>query len=235
LEPVREDPTTSSGQPSTARVETWSSTERTVSVRNQDQTAITVPESFNRGWRATLDGKRLEPVVVDGWKQAWLVPAASAGTVHLVFEPQGAFRSSIVVGLVLAGLLGLAALVTLALWLRRRNPDFAVPGTDEGGPGRPDSSPRLRRAGLLVGVVVLVAVSVPLAIGTTAGYLARRAHAVVVAAGCVAGALAAALVAIGSADAIVVAPTLSDAIVALLVGGVCGAVLGGREDSEGGS
>ena len=171
-------------------------------------------------------------VVVDGWKQAWLVPPATSGTVRMVFEPQGVFSVSIVLGLVLAACLGLAALVTLALWLRRRGPTLA--STEPPEVYQPDLPDRVRQVGLVAGLAVLVVVSVPLAVGAVAGFFARRAGTVVVAAGCVVGVLAAALVAIWGDDAVVVPPTLSDVVVAVVVGSVCGAVLGRRAERGGG-
>ena len=44
-------------------------------------------ENANDGWKATLNGKKLTPLRLDGWQQAWLIPAGAGGTVKLEYEP----------------------------------------------------------------------------------------------------------------------------------------------------
>jgi hypothetical protein len=57
---------------------------------------------------------RLRPVRIDGWKQAWLLPGGTAGTVTLTYAPNRLYRDAI------AGGLGTLALVMLvALWPAR--------------------------------------------------------------------------------------------------------------------
>ncbi len=73
------------------------------------------------GWQARLGGTRLRPVRIDGWKQAWLLPAGTAGTVTLTYAPDAGYRDAIFGGL---GTLALVVLVALwppaPAWLRRR-------------------------------------------------------------------------------------------------------------------
>lgn len=70
---------------------------------------LTLSENFNRGWSARLRGRSLEPVRIDGWRQGWLVPAGSGGTVSLTFGPDRLYRDGLVAGAVLALLaIGLA-------------------------------------------------------------------------------------------------------------------------------
>jgi arabinofuranan 3-O-arabinosyltransferase len=74
-----------------------------------------VNENFNAGWQASLGRTRLWPVRIDGWKQAWLLSAGTAGTVTLTYPPDRVYRDAI------AGGLGTLALVVLvALWPARR-------------------------------------------------------------------------------------------------------------------
>jgi arabinofuranan 3-O-arabinosyltransferase len=94
----------------------WGETARTVHLGAGGQALLVVPENANPGWVATLDGQRLTPSRVDGWQQAWLVPAGSGGTVELRFTPDGTYRESLAAGGV--GVLALAAMV--ALPARRR-------------------------------------------------------------------------------------------------------------------
>ena len=40
---------------------------------------LVVNENFNPGWRAASAAARCGPVRLDGWKQAWLLPAGRPG------------------------------------------------------------------------------------------------------------------------------------------------------------
>jgi arabinofuranan 3-O-arabinosyltransferase len=69
---------------------------------------LEVNENFNAGWRAAIDGRTLQPVQLDGWKQAWVLPAGTSGVVTLTYQPAVTYRDAIVAGLA-ALLLCLAA------------------------------------------------------------------------------------------------------------------------------
>ncbi|MBV9713837.1 MAG: DUF3367 domain-containing protein [Solirubrobacterales bacterium] len=72
---------------------------------------LAVRENFNTGWQATLNGRRLAPVRLEGWEQGFGVPAGAAGVVRLTYGPNHAFQIGLLVG---AGLvLGLLALTVL--------------------------------------------------------------------------------------------------------------------------
>ncbi len=60
---------------------------------------LVVNENFNAGWQASLGGARLRAVRIDGWKQAWLLPAGTAGTVTLTYAPDALYRDAIFGGL----------------------------------------------------------------------------------------------------------------------------------------
>ena len=70
-----------------------------------------VNENFNAGWQAAWTGGRCRPVRLDGWKQAWLLPAGTAGTVTLTYLPDALYRDAIG-----GGLGSLALVVLVALW-----------------------------------------------------------------------------------------------------------------------
>jgi arabinofuranan 3-O-arabinosyltransferase len=220
----------------------WDASDRTVAVQTADDAVLVVPQSYNRGWRATIGSTRLTPVLVDGWKQGWQVPGGTSGAVRLVFEPQGVFAASIVAGLVLALLLMLGAIATLTIpRLTARGTPGPVPATGPDGLAvRPSTGVRaeprsdvVRRTALGIAVLLLAIVSLPLAAGAVAGYLLKRSTSSWSAAA-VGLALAAAVLATITGDGTAVRPSgTSDVIVALLVGSICGAVLG-RHD-EGGS
>ncbi|WP_421958312.1 DUF3367 domain-containing protein [Prescottella subtropica] len=87
---------------------------------------LVVPESTNVGWIATApDGTELQPIVVGGWQQGWIVPAGTDGVVTLEFATDRWYRAGLAFGLLL--------LIPLALlaWVRpRRTPlDGPAPRT----------------------------------------------------------------------------------------------------------
>ena len=95
-----------------ARIGRWDATSRTVAVDPAAAaTYLVVRENANAGWRATLDGSVLRPVRLDGWQQGWLVPAGVGGAVELVYTPDAAYRTGL-----LLGALAAAAMVALALF-----------------------------------------------------------------------------------------------------------------------
>ncbi len=107
----------------TVQVGTWDATARTVTVGPGEEAVLAIPENANAGWVATVDGRELARTRVDGWQQAWLVPAGAGGVVSLSFTPDSAYR---------AGLLTGAAAVLLTLiavaWPARRRPFPVVAG-----------------------------------------------------------------------------------------------------------
>lgn len=117
-------------------VERWQEGERRVRVAAGDEAVLRVAENPNPGWEATLGGQELEPVLVDGWQQGWLVPAGEGGTIRLSYGPDGVYRVGLLGGGVLALLLVLVTL-GLAVLDRRRTPrtDVAVPAPPPGVPG----------------------------------------------------------------------------------------------------
>lgn len=63
---------------------------------------LVLPLSTNVGWQAqTSDGRTLEPVVVDGWQQAWLVPPGTTGPITIEFPADRWYRAAIFGGLLL--------------------------------------------------------------------------------------------------------------------------------------
>ena len=97
----------------TTTVRSWGSTARRVQVNSPGRSVLVVHENYNTGWRASVHGHRLQAVEVDGWQQAFVVPAGTDGTVVLDYGPQRTFDVGLVVGL-------LAALLVVAFALLRR-------------------------------------------------------------------------------------------------------------------
>jgi arabinofuranan 3-O-arabinosyltransferase len=99
----------------------WSSTNRSVRVQTSVPALLVVHENANQGWQATYRGATLAAVTVDGWQQAWVVPARANGVVHLRFTPQTAFTAGLIGGAAGAALLVVLILpLPLPSWLRRR-------------------------------------------------------------------------------------------------------------------
>jgi arabinofuranan 3-O-arabinosyltransferase len=164
LRPVEDAVESSGAAAGTAVVREWGSARRVVDVATTASAVLTVSESYNEGWEATAGGRRLQPVLVDGWKQGWVVPEGVVGLVELEFIPQGPFVVGLSVG---AGLAGTLVAMSLFLWPRRRSspPDVASPD---------DRHPVLRRPALYVGLVVLALVSPWLALGAALGWASTR-------------------------------------------------------------
>ena len=106
----------------TASIDRWSATSRRISVATTASSLLTIRENFNAGWTARLGSTTLRPVQVDGWQQAFLVPANLRGTVVLSYRPQRAFSAGL-----LLGLLAVLGLLALAAEPDRRTPPPASP------------------------------------------------------------------------------------------------------------
>ncbi|MFJ8912409.1 alpha-(1-_3)-arabinofuranosyltransferase [Amycolatopsis sp. NPDC102389] len=81
-------------------VESWDATSRSVTVAGGDESILAVPENANAGWTASLNGTPLVKTRVDGWQQAWILPAGSGGVVQLEFTPDWKYRSGLLIGTV---------------------------------------------------------------------------------------------------------------------------------------
>ncbi|MGC0416181.1 alpha-(1-_3)-arabinofuranosyltransferase domain-containing protein [Embleya sp. AB8] len=207
----------------------WSGDRRSVRMGAGEATYLQMYENHNSGWKATLDGKELTSVRIDGWQQGWLVPAGAAGTVELSYEPGEVYRGGLIGG-------GVALLALLALaFVRRRDagpadPDHALP-IDPPAPG-----PIL---GLLALTAVLVFVAGPLALLVPAlAVVAHLRHRLLVPIALVAMAGAGIAAATGANDALVDGEgSFGPAAQALALIAVCAALVtvGGESARDDGS
>jgi arabinofuranan 3-O-arabinosyltransferase len=94
----------------TATIESWTAENRSIKVSAGPATYLAVAQNYNAGWTATLEGRTLKPVRLDGWQQGYVVPAGQAGVVKMVMAPDRIFRLLLVFGAALV-------LVLLALTL----------------------------------------------------------------------------------------------------------------------
>ncbi|MGW5260974.1 alpha-(1-_3)-arabinofuranosyltransferase domain-containing protein [Microbispora sp. NPDC004025] len=104
-----------------ATVTSWGPQERRLRVAAAAPSYLVVNENFNAGWQAYLDGARLTPARLDGWRQAWELPAGG-GEVVLRYEPDPAYRTALLAGLGLALVVVALALVRGRSRLRAAGP-----------------------------------------------------------------------------------------------------------------
>ncbi|WJY38101.1 alpha-(1-_3)-arabinofuranosyltransferase family protein [Streptomyces sp. P9-2B-2] len=98
----------------------WSGDRRRVAVGAGRAVYLQMHENANDGWQATLHGRRLTPLRIDGWQQAFLVPAGAGGTVELSYAPAVAYDLGLA-----GGALGVVLLLVSALV--RRTPRTPPP------------------------------------------------------------------------------------------------------------
>jgi arabinofuranan 3-O-arabinosyltransferase len=99
------------------RIMAWGPAERLLHVSAAVPSYLIVAQNYNSGWQASLGGRVLQPVRLDGWEQGWLLPARSAGKVTLRYLPDGPYRLSIFAGL---GAVLLIMIIAFGPWPRRR-------------------------------------------------------------------------------------------------------------------
>ncbi len=142
----------SAASPATPRVVQWTATARTLRVSAAARSYLVIDENFNPGWKAVIGGRTLAPVRLDGWKQAWVLPAGTSGLVRLTFGPELLFRVTVIGGLAVLALMLLAA--AWPAGRRRRGPP--LPGDDRDPlEARAQREPRL--AGQLLQTVLVLA------------------------------------------------------------------------------
>jgi arabinofuranan 3-O-arabinosyltransferase len=123
----------------------WRPDRRQVRIGPGQAAYVEVHQNANPGWRATLDGRRLAPARLDGWQQAYLVPAGAGGVITMTFAPATLYH---------AGLAGSALAVLILLgaalpWKRRRRAAAAGPPDDgpAAGPAGPTNGAPAGEAG----------------------------------------------------------------------------------------
>ncbi len=94
----------------TVTAEDWAGDQRSVRVGNGAAAYLQMYENANAGWHATLDGRELSPVRLDGWQQGFLIPAGRGGLVKLSYAPATTYDLGL-----LGGALGIAVLIGSAL------------------------------------------------------------------------------------------------------------------------
>jgi arabinofuranan 3-O-arabinosyltransferase len=116
-------PATSAAESAQLDIHEWSATTRRVSVGpHSADLVLVVRENTNPGWQAHIGDLTLEPVVLDGWQQGWVVPAGVAGDIVIEYLPDRLYRTALLAGLGLVLVVALFALIG-----RRRTGSHHVP------------------------------------------------------------------------------------------------------------
>ncbi|MGW5862360.1 alpha-(1-_3)-arabinofuranosyltransferase domain-containing protein [Streptomyces sp. NPDC055239] len=174
-------------------IKDWLGDRRELTVGAGASSYLSTYENINDGWKATLNGKELSSVRLDGWQQGFLIPKGEGGTVKLSYEPSRIYEIGLIGG-------GVAILALIALVLYRRR---------EPNPDGPDVTPPA--PGLILGTVALTLVGVVIAgwfalLVPALALLAWRRHALLVPLAFAAMAGAGIVAAVGAGE-----PTTSDA------------------------
>jgi arabinofuranan 3-O-arabinosyltransferase len=110
---------TTAAEPSrSVHIVSWGADNRSVRIGSGPASYLEIHENADRGWTATLDGHPLQSVTLDGWQQAFVVPAGQGGTITLTFQPATIYHASLIIGALL--LLLLLAFSIGTGWLRPR-------------------------------------------------------------------------------------------------------------------
>ncbi|NGO72735.1 alpha-(1-_3)-arabinofuranosyltransferase domain-containing protein, partial [Streptomyces boncukensis] len=124
----------------------WKGDKRTVEVADGPASYLQTHENANDGWKATLNGKELASVRLDGWQQGFLVPAGEEGTVKLEYEPAAWYKTGL-----FAAAAGILLLLGLAFVRMRGGRPLGADDTPAPQPGA------VLGTGVLTLVVALVA------------------------------------------------------------------------------
>jgi arabinofuranan 3-O-arabinosyltransferase len=89
----------------TVKVLSWGQEYRQVRVGQGAASYLELHQNENAGWTATMHGKTLRPVRLDGWQQGFVMPAGQGGVVTLTFKPVKFYHVWIILSA--AGALGL--------------------------------------------------------------------------------------------------------------------------------
>ena len=106
------------GAPRAVTVRSWQPDQRRVSVAPGAASYLEIHENYNPGWTASPNGQPLTPVRLDGWQQAFILPAGPGGAVTLTFAPAATYHLVLAISVLAAALL--LAVVAWSCTVRRR-------------------------------------------------------------------------------------------------------------------
>ena len=94
-------------------IRSWQPDQRRLGIGPGAASYLEVHENYNPGWAADAERRALTPVRLDGWQQAFIVPAGAGGTITLTFRPTATYHLVLI-----ASMLAAALLLALAAWSR---------------------------------------------------------------------------------------------------------------------
>ena len=100
-----------SGASRSVSISSWQPDQRRLAIGPGAASYLEVHENYNPGWAATLNGQQLAPVRLDGWQQAFIVPAGAGGAITMTFRPATTYHLVLI-----ASILAAALLLALAAW-----------------------------------------------------------------------------------------------------------------------
>ncbi|MBT2492895.1 DUF3367 domain-containing protein [Streptomyces sp. ISL-96] len=101
---------------------------RSLTVGPGEASYLQTYENANPGWQATLNGRQLPSVRLDGWQQGWLIPEGAGGQVRLEYKPARLYEAGLI-----GGALAVTALAALTLY--RRTTPLPTPPPPPPAPG----------------------------------------------------------------------------------------------------
>ena len=114
LQTPRAGPAPAAGPDRSLHVLNWGADNRSVRVGPGARSYVEVHQNSNAGWAASLNGRRLTPVVLDGWQQGFVMPAGAGGIVTMTFAPATWYHAS----LALSALAIIGLIVVAVGWKR---------------------------------------------------------------------------------------------------------------------
>jgi hypothetical protein len=148
----------------------WGPDNRTLQIGSGAAAYVEVHEDANAGWAATLDGRPLQRATLDGWQQAFIVPAGPGGTIQLTFRPATVYHAGLEVSALL--LLILLCLAIGTDWigrLRRRIAALNLARHSRQGPGHFSLEPPSRPVLIFRAANPIAAAAVPPALSPDHG------------------------------------------------------------------
>jgi arabinofuranan 3-O-arabinosyltransferase len=149
------------------RVTGWQADRRTLRVAAGPESYLELHQNANPGWVATLHGRRLRPVTLDGWQQGYVLPAGPGGTVTLAYAPDGVYHLLLIVSAA-----GVLLLLAAAAPRRRRRvlapagpavtspaPDPGAPAADPGAGAPPARRPAIASAAAVAALAALILIA----------------------------------------------------------------------------
>ncbi len=105
----------------------WQADSRALRIAPGAASYLEVHENFNPGWTATLNGRALPAATLDGWQQAFVVPAGQGGTITLTYQPTAIYRDGIIASGAVLLLLLSCAIGRVRFRRRRAAADYPGP------------------------------------------------------------------------------------------------------------